>query len=166
MGPTEHDRVFELVENGPVCWNLGGKERHGEARSPCVVAELDAVVVQGKVTAVPGEKSPCQCGQCIPHHRRGRNCRTGNLEVGSACEECTQDESTHVAGWMAAGNEIRTLIADDSDKLDLIRDRSESEPLFLQVYPILIPYVETADQDNVSFHPLLSSTRRGVWHVG
>src|SRR5213594_2239608 len=48
-------------------------------------------------------------------HRRGRNCRTGNLEVGSACEECTQDESTHVAGWMAAGNEIRTLIADDSD---------------------------------------------------
>jgi len=67
---------------------------------------------------------------------------------------------------MAAGNEIRTLIADDSDKLDLIRDRSESEPLFLQVDPILIPYVETADQDNVSFHPLLSSTRRGVWHVG
>ena len=78
------------------------------------------MVVQGKVTAVPREESSCQCGERIPHHRRGRNCRTGNLEVGSACEECTQDESTHVVGWMATGNEIRTLIADDSDKLALI----------------------------------------------
>src|SRR5438874_9407643 len=79
MSPTQDDCVLEFVEDGPVWWNLGREDRYGEARSPCVVANLDAVVLQGKVIAVPGPKRTRQGGECLGQYGWGNDCRTWNL---------------------------------------------------------------------------------------
>ena len=115
------------------------------SRSPCVAANLDAVVSHGKVIAVPGQERAGQGGECLGQHRWGDKRCTRNLQVGFPCEECARDESNYLGGWMAARNEVRTFIPDDAEKLNIIRDRCERKPLFLLVDPVLIPYVQTDD---------------------
>jgi len=65
---------------------------------------------------------------------------------------------------MAAGNQVRTFVADDAQKLNVIRDRCRRKLLLIQVDSVLIAYVEITYQDYVALLPLFRCTLANVRH--